>query len=97
MTYYYQFTSNRAQSQDLVRLKKTLEHVSNKANWRIVELANGFYQCEHKPLNGDEDAKWVDTTRRETIEGAERAIDASIDHYKKKLRAFEGPKVVKTF
>ena len=97
MTYYYQFTSNRAQTQDLVHLKKTLEHVSNKTNWRIVELANGFYQCEHQPLNGDEDAKWVDTTRRETIEGAERAIDASIDHYKKKLRAFEGPKVVKTF
>tara|TARA_E500000318_G_scaffold71759_1_gene66407 strand:+ start:1303 stop:1596 length:294 start_codon:yes stop_codon:yes gene_type:complete len=97
MTYYYQFTNNRAQSQDLVRLKKTLEHVSNKANWRIVELANGFYQSEHKPLDGGEDAKWVDTTRRETIEGAERAIDASIDHYKKKLRAFEGPKVVKTF
>ena len=31
------------------------------------------------------------------INGAMNLIDASIDHYKKKLRAFEGPKVVKTF
>jgi len=36
-------------------------------------------------------------TRRETIEGAEAAIDGSIDHFKNKIEASAGPKVVKTF
>jgi hypothetical protein len=34
---------------------------------------------------------------RETLEGAEQAIDASIEHYTKKLEFVNGPKVVKTF
>ena len=38
-----------------------------------------------------------DVTRRETLEGAEQAIDASIAHYSKKLEFVNGPKVVKTF
>ena len=40
---------------------------------------------------------WNDVTRRETLEGAEKAIDASIEHYAKKLEFINGPKVVKTF
>ena len=40
---------------------------------------------------------WHDVTRRETIEGAEAAIDGSIEHYKKKIEFTKGPKVVKTF
>ena len=40
---------------------------------------------------------WYDVTRRETIEGAENAIDGSIDHFNKKVEAAAGPKVVKTF
>ena len=40
---------------------------------------------------------WKGITRRETIEGAEKAIDASIEHYAKKLKLAEGPIVVKTF
>jgi hypothetical protein len=36
-------------------------------------------------------------TRRETMDGAEAAIDGSIDHYSKKLEFANGPKVVKTF
>ena len=40
---------------------------------------------------------WVDVTRRETIEGAESAIDGSVEHYSKKLEFLKGPKVVKTF
>jgi len=40
---------------------------------------------------------WIDVTRRETIGGAEQAIDASIEHYAKKLEFTKGPKVVKTF
>ena len=46
--------------------------------------------------NWSEDA-WQDVTRRETIEGAEAAIDGSIDHFDKKLEATKGPKVIKTF
>jgi hypothetical protein len=45
------------------------------------------------PKEGD----WHDVTRRETIEGAEAAIDGSIDHFSKKLEATKGPKVIKTF
>ncbi len=77
--------------------KKTIaywEHVSQKVNWRIVQLPNGFYQTEYK--HPDEDF-WVDVTRRETIEGAEAAIDGSVEHYSKKLEFSNGPKVVKTF
>ena len=38
-----------------------------------------------------------DVTRRETIEGAEAAIDGSVDHFSKKVEASAGPKVIKTF
>tara|TARA_R100000742_G_C4245926_1_gene64870 strand:+ start:67 stop:369 length:303 start_codon:yes stop_codon:yes gene_type:complete len=71
------------------------KHVSKKSNWRITELPNGYFQTECKDL--DDKETWKDVTRRETIEGAERAIDSSIDHYQKKLKVLEGPKVVKTF
>jgi len=56
-------------------------------------LPNGFYQTEIKT----EDDVWKDITRRETIEGAEQAIDSSIEHYNKKIEFSNGPKVVKTF
>lgn len=76
---------------------KTVEYwknVTKKKNWRVVQLPNGFYQTECKnPKNGT----WIDITRRETIEGAELAIEASIKHYKNKLGFFNGPQVVKTF
>ena len=39
----------------------------------------------------------IDVTRRETIEGAEMAIDSSVEHYQKKVEFLNGPKVVKTF
>ena len=70
-------------------------HVADKANWRIVQLPNGFYQTEYKDL--DDEDMWIDVTRRETVEGAEAAIDGSIEHYSKKLEFLNGPKVVKTF
>ena len=57
-------------------------------------MPNGFFQTEYK--HPDEEI-WVDVTRRETMEGAEAAIDGSLEHYKKKLDFLEGPKVVKTF
>jgi len=40
---------------------------------------------------------WHDITRRETVEGAEAAIDGSIEHFTKKLDYVKGPKVIKTF
>jgi len=36
-------------------------------------------------------------SQKTKIEGAEAAIDGSIDHFSKKLDAVKGPKVVKTF
>lgn len=93
MTYFYyqtRTTTNRKPSQEQLDL---WGHLADKSNWRIVELPNGFYQTEYSL----DDIEWTDTTRRETVEGAERAIDSSIEHYRKKLRSFEGPKVVKTF
>ena len=63
-----------------------------KKNWRIVQLPNGYYQTELL-LEGS----WKDVTRRETLDGAEQAIDKSIEHYKSRLEFAQGPKVVKTF
>jgi|TARA_R110000803_G_scaffold37040_3_gene79767 hypothetical protein len=71
------------------------KHITIKRNWRIVQLPNGFLQTEYRSIEDDEE--WIDVTRRETIAGAEQAIDASIEHYIKKLEFLQGPKVVKTF
>jgi nitrogen regulatory protein PII-like uncharacterized protein len=70
------------------------KHLAAKKNWRIVQLPNGFYQTEYQSIDNDD---WTDVTRRETLEGAEHAIDGSIDHYSKKIEFLKGPKVVKTF
>ena len=59
-----------------------------------MQLPNGFFQTEYKDPNCE---KWIDVTRRETLEGAEQAIDSSVAHYAKKLEFINGPKVVKTF
>ena len=106
MTYYYRFTNatdvRLDEDKRTKELKTFLKHVSSKSNWRIVELPNGYYQAEYKPVNctsdcDDCECNWVDVTRRETVDACERAIDASVDHYKKRLRSFDGPRVVKTF
>ena len=94
MTYFYYKTntwSGQPQvSEDTISFWKLL---SEKKNWRITQLPNGFYQTEYKHI----DDSWCDVTRRETLEGAEAAIDGSIEHYAKKLKYLEGPTVVKTF
>ena len=92
MTLFYQTQSWTSQPQPTEETIKAWEHASTKANWRIVQLPNGFYQTEIKT----EDNDWKDITRRETVEGAEQAIDASIEHYNKKLEFSKGPKVIKT-
>tara|TARA_R110000822_G_scaffold30494_4_gene88896 strand:+ start:284 stop:574 length:291 start_codon:yes stop_codon:yes gene_type:complete len=96
MTYLYVKTSthtvgNQKPSEITINQWK---HLSEKKNWRIVQLPNGFFQTEC--LN-PENETWQDVTRRETIEGAENAIDGSVDHFLKKVEASAGPKVVKTF
>ena len=96
MTYLYYKTSTLTTGNQKPS-NKTIEqwkHLAAKSNWRIVQLPNGYYQTECKHV---EDETWHDVTRRETIEGAEAAIDGSIDHFSKKLEAAKGPKVVKTF
>ena len=96
MTYLYYKTStlttgNQKPSNETIEQWK---HLAAKSNWRIVQLPNGYYQTECKHVK---DNTWHDVTRRETIEGAEAAIDGSIDHFSKKLEATKGPKVIKTF
>jgi len=96
MTYLYYKTSTASYNQK--PNEKTIEqwtHLADKKNWRITQLPNGFYQTECR--HPESETQWHDVTRRETIEGAEAAIDGSIDHFAKKLEATKGPKVIKTF
>ena len=96
MTFLYTrtntWTSAPQPNQETIKL---WEHITNKSNWRIVQLPNGFLQTEYKDIDNED--LWHDVTRRETIDGAEQAIDSSILHYSKKIEFANGPKVVKTF
>lgn len=92
MTLFYSTNTWGSQPQISEKTKNLWEQASQKANWRIVQLPNGYYQTEFK-----QEDNWTDVTRRETIEGAEQAIDASVEHYSKKLEFVNGPKIVKTF
>jgi hypothetical protein len=94
MTFYYASTNKwNSTPQPNEQTIESWKHIVTKSNWRIVQLPNGYYQTEYKNL----DDNWIDVTRRETMDGAEAAIDGSIEHYKKKLDFANGPKVVKTF
>ena len=97
MTYYYYKTSTMNTGQPKISDDKIKEwkHWADKKNWRITQLPNGYYQTEVNNPNDTE--KWVDVTRRETLDGAENAIDGSVEHFSKKLEFVNGPKVVKTF
>jgi len=96
MTYFYYKTntwpSHPQATEDQVKLWK---HLAEKKNWRIVQLPNGFYQTEYLDISKED--SWLDVTRRDTMDEAERAIDGSIEHYAKKIEFLKGPKVVKTF
>ena len=96
MTYLYYKTSSSTHT--IKPNEKTInqwKHLADKKNWRITQLPNGFYQTEC--LNPDSIEDWHDVTRRETIEGAETAINGSVKHFSDKLEATKGPKVIKTF
>ena len=94
MTLYYQTSSWSSQPQVSEKTKTLWKHVAKKKNWRITQLPNGFYQTEYQDPETEE---WMDITRRETLEGAEEAVNASVQHYEKKIEFLNGPKVVKTF
>ena len=96
MTYLYyksSYTTNTTKPNE--KTMNQWKHLATKKNWRITQLPNGFYQTEC--LNPDIQDQWQDVTRRETVEGAETAINGSVDHFSKKLESIKGPKVVKTF
>ena len=95
MTFYYSTRTWNSQPQLTKETINLWKHLADKKNWRITQLANGFYQTEYQSPE-DEDT-WIDVTRRETLEGAEQAIDGSVEHYAKKVDFLKGPKVVKTF
>jgi len=95
MTFYYQTKTWNSQPQITEETINLWKHLADKSNWRIVQLANGFYQTEYQ--SPEKEDTWIDVTRRETIEGAEAAIDGSVEHYAKKVDFLKGPKVVKTF
>ena len=95
MTYLYYKTSSTHTVKPNETTINHWKHLSEKKNWRITQLPNGFYQTECE--NPDKKGEWQDVTRRETIEGAETAIDGSVKHFSDKLEATKGPKVVKTF
>ena len=103
MTYFYYKTSTTNDSQVVEANKKQWEHLANKKNWRITQLPNGYYQaecvdpCDCDPNKEECDCRYTGVTRRETVESCEAAIDASIDHYQKRLDFLKGPKVIKTF
>ena len=94
MTYLYYKTSSAGNLKPSEKTINQWKHLADKKNWRITQLPNGFYQTE---CSNPENEEWHSVTRRETIEGAEAAIDGSIEHFSKKLDAVEGPKVIKTF
>ena len=96
MTYLYYKTSTMTGNQKPnERTIEQWQHLADKKNWRITQLPNGFYQTEVS--NPENDKQWLDITRRETIEGAEAAINGSVEHFEKKLESVKGPKVIKTF
>ena len=95
MTFYYSTRTWNSQPQLTKETINLWKHLADKKNLSITQLANGFYQTEYQSPE-DEDT-WIDVTRRETVEGAEQAIDSSVAHYAKKVEFLNGPKVVKTF
>jgi pyruvate-formate lyase-activating enzyme len=93
MTYFYRsFSVSQGGNGVPEETRKLWEHIADKKNWRIVQLPNGYFQAEY-----EYEDEWKDVTRRETLESCEAAIDASIEHYQKRLELLKGPKVVKTF
>ena len=90
MTYLYYKTSTTGAIKPNETTIKHWKHLAEKKNWRITQLPNGFYQTEC--LNPDKKDQWQDVTRRETIEGAETAINGSVEHFTRQVRGYKRPK-----
>ena len=95
MTFFYSTRTWSSQPQVSEETINAWKHLANKKNWRITQLPNGFFQTEYQDIDNTD--VWHDVTRRETVKGAEAAIDGSIEHYEKRIDFTKGPKVVKTF
>ena len=95
MTFFYSTRTWSSQPQVSEETIKAWKHLADKKNWRITQLPNGFFQTEYQDIENTD--VWHDVTRRETVKGAEAAIDGSIEHYEKRIDFTKGPKVVKTF
>ena len=65
MTFLYTRTNTWSSApQPTEETIKYWKHISQKKNWRIVQLPNGFLQTEYKSIDSDD---WIDVTRRETV------------------------------
>ena len=95
MTFFYSTRTWSSQPQISEETINAWKHLADKKNWRITQLPNGFFQTEYQDIDNTD--VWHDVTRRETVKGAEAAIDGSIEHYEKRIDFTKGPKVVKTF
>ena len=95
MTFFYSTRTWSSQPQISEETINAWKHLADKKNWRITQLPNGFFQTEYQVFEKTD--VWHDVTRRETVKGAEAAIDGSIEHYEKRIDFTKGPKVVKTF
>ena len=95
MTFFYSTRTWSSQPQISEETIKAWKHLADKKNWRITQLPNGFFQTEYQDIENTD--VWHDVTRRETVKGAEAAIDGSIEHYEKRIDVTKGPKVAKTF
>jgi len=95
MTFFYSTRTWSSQPQVSEETINAWKHLADKKNWRITQLPNGFFQTEYQDIDNTD--VWHDVTRRETVKGAEAAIDGSIEHYEKRIDFTKGPKVVKTF
>ena len=95
MTFFYSTRTWSSQPQVSEETINAWKHLADKKNWRITQLPNGFFQTEYQDIENTD--VWHDVTRRETVKGAEAAIDGSIEHYEKRIDFTKGPKVVKTF
>ena len=91
MTFYYETNSWTSQPQPDENRIKLWNHIADKANWRIVQLPNGYYQTEYQDLRNEE--TWKDVTRRETMEAAE---DRHNRHRSVYLRRPRGHSVTET-
>jgi len=60
MTLYYRTYSWGASTSPKITEEEVqfLTHLTDKKNWRIVQLPNGYYQTEY--LNPNKDNNWVD-------------------------------------